>query len=96
MHLDLEAVRHLFLCFGLEQLVSIRHKLLRAPFQPNYLAQEHVDEVSGCHVITARDEHSTLRKPVDYSHDGIMASCVRRQSRNRIDRHTMPFGVGHR
>ena len=80
VHLDLETLSQLLPRLRLEQLVSVRNNLSRASFQSDYLMQEHIDKVVGCHILATRDEHSTLGESVDYSHDGVMAPCGRQQS----------------
>ena len=87
VHLNLKAVCQFFPRLGLEQLVSARNILSAACFESNDSAQEHADEVIVCHVLVARDERSTLRKPVDYSHDSAITPFGWGQS--------MPFCFGH-
>ena len=74
VHLNFEMLCQLFPRLGLGQLVSIGNSLSRASFESNCFAWEHVNEVVGRHVLAAKNEHSTFRKPVDHSHDGVVAS----------------------
>ena len=80
VHSNFETLCQLFPRLGLEQLVSNGNNLSGASFESNHFAEESVNKVVSCHVLAARDEHSTSQKPVHHSDDGMVASRGRQQS----------------
>ena len=74
MHLNLVAICQFLPHLRGEQFFSIRNDLSKTIFESDHFSQQHVDKVNGWQVLEERDEHFTLPKSVDHSHNSMMTS----------------------